>query len=157
LQRLWFRLLHVEAAVLADAPEMDGDEENGRQRQHDAVQHIEAQQRIGVHLVAAQQQEVNLAADQRNSRGQIGADGDGPERKLIPGQQIAGVAEQQRDDKEHNADDPVEFARCAIRAAIEDLEHVREDQEDHHCADQRCRFLRKSPDETTNCRSFMSA
>ena len=33
--------------------------------------------------------------------------------------------------KQHDADDPVEFARRAVCAAIEDLEHVREDQEDH--------------------------
>jgi hypothetical protein len=32
---------------------------------------------------------------------------------------------------EHDADDPVEFAGSAIRAPIEDFEHVREDQEDH--------------------------
>jgi len=55
------------AAVFAYAPEMDGDEENGSQRQNDAVQYIEAQQRIGVNLVAAQQQEVDLAPYQRTA------------------------------------------------------------------------------------------
>ena len=50
---------------------------------------------------------------------------------MIPGKQIAGVTQQKRDDKKNNANDPVEFARCAISATIEDLEHVREDQEYH--------------------------
>ena len=48
---------------------MDGDEENSRQRKNDAVQHIEAQQGIGVDLVAAQQQEVDLAPHEWHGRG----------------------------------------------------------------------------------------
>jgi hypothetical protein len=95
------------------------------------VQYIKTQQRVGVHLVSAQQQKVNLAADQRNCGGQVGADGDGPECKLVPGQQVTRVAEQQRDQKEHYADHPVELARSSVRTAIEDFKHVREDQEDH--------------------------
>src|SRR5208337_294726 len=42
-----------------------------------------------------------------------------------------GVAEQQGDQKEHYADHPVELAWSSVRTAIENLEHVREDKEDH--------------------------
>ena len=41
---------------------MDGDEQRRRQRQGDAVQHVEAQQRVFADEAAAQQQEAGIAA-----------------------------------------------------------------------------------------------
>ena len=96
----------VKAAILANAPEMNRDKQNRDQRQNHAVQHVEAQQRIGIHLVAAQHQEVNLVADDRHGGRDIRTDRDRPERQLIPGQQIAGVAEQQRDQKQDRLRSP---------------------------------------------------
>src|SRR5664279_256179 len=95
------------------------------------MQNIEAQQSICVYLVATQQQEVDLVAHQRDSGRKIGPNRDGPECQLVPGKQVAGVAEQEGHDQQQNADDPVELARLTVRTAIEDLEHVGEDEEDH--------------------------
>jgi hypothetical protein len=58
---------------------MYGDKQNCRQGQYHAVEHIEAQQCVGVDLVATQQQKVNLAADERDRGRKVGPDGDGPE------------------------------------------------------------------------------
>ncbi len=45
---------------------MDGHKEHRRQRKNHAVQHIETQQRVGIDRIAAEQQEVNLLAHDRN-------------------------------------------------------------------------------------------
>ena len=110
---------------------MDCNEEHGGERQDDAVEHIEAQQGVGVDLIPSEEQEVNLAADEGNRGGDVGANGDGPVGELIPGEQVAGVAEEQGDEEQDDADDPVELAWSAVGSAIEDFEHVREDEEDH--------------------------
>ena len=101
------------------------------QRQNHAVQHVKTQQRVGVHGIAAQHQEAHLRAQHRHRRHDIRAHRDRPECQLIPRQQVAGVAEKQRHHQQHYADHPVEFARRAVRSAVEHLEHVREHQQHH--------------------------
>ena len=46
-----------EAAILANAPEVDGDQQRQHRRQHRHVQHVEAQQRLLPDGGVAQQQE----------------------------------------------------------------------------------------------------
>src|SRR5208337_4412563 len=58
----------VQAAVFADSPEVNRDEEHRGQRKNHAVQHVEAQQCIGVDGASSEQQEVNLVADYRHGR-----------------------------------------------------------------------------------------
>ena len=121
----------VNAAVLANPPEVNRDKRDGRQRQDHAVQHVKSQQGVGVHSVAAEHQKANFGAEHRHRRAHVRAHRDRPERQLIPGQQVAGVAEQQGEEQQHHADHPVEFARRTIRSAVEHAEHVREHQEHH--------------------------
>ena len=64
------------------------------------MQNVEAQQRVGVHLVPAQQQKAHVLAQQRHGRGDVAADGNRPVRQLVPGQQIPGVAQQQREQQQ---------------------------------------------------------
>ncbi len=95
------------------------------------MQHVEAKQGIGIHEVPAEHEESNLAANHRHRGSNVRSDRDGPERQLIPGQQVSGIAEQQRDQQKNDANHPVELARRPIRSAVEHTEHVREDQEHH--------------------------
>src|SRR5262245_52971486 len=52
----------ADAAVLAHAPEVDGDEQGRRQRHGHAVEHVEAQERVARDEPAAQEQEASVAA-----------------------------------------------------------------------------------------------
>src|SRR5262245_53746722 len=52
----------ADAAVLADAPEMDRDQESRRQWNGDAMQHVEAQERVAANKTAAQKGEAGVAS-----------------------------------------------------------------------------------------------
>src|SRR5262249_13085731 len=89
----------ANAAVLAHAPEMDGDEDGDGQRNGDAVQHVKAQQRLAADKASAQQDEARigagmderdiphfqergsrpLVAKERRGAGHVTADCDGPD------------------------------------------------------------------------------
>src|SRR5260370_25290083 len=51
----------ANAAVLAHAPEMHGDEQGRRQGDGDAVQYIKAQQRVAAHKASAQENKARIA------------------------------------------------------------------------------------------------
>src|SRR5712692_11204687 len=119
-----------DAAVLAHAPEVDGHEDAGHERDAHAVEHVEAQERaladeapaeegearVGPrvhHLHVAQSQELRAGAlvpEHRRSAGHVRADGDGPDRELVPRQQVPGEGEEQGQHEEDDADVPVELA-----------------------------------------------
>ncbi len=73
----------------------------------------------------------SLVAEERRGAGHVGADRDGPDRELVPGQQVAGEGEQQREHQQDDADVPVELPRRLVGAGHEDAEHVQPDR-DHH-------------------------
>ena len=52
----------ADAAVLADAPEVDRDQQRHGKRNGDAMQHVKAQERRFADEAAAQQQEARIAA-----------------------------------------------------------------------------------------------
>ena len=56
----------------------------------------------------------SLMPHQRRRAGHIRAHGDRPDRELVPRKQIAGKAQQQRQDQEEHAHDPVEFPRRLV-------------------------------------------
>src|SRR6266508_1236172 len=86
------------AAVAADPPEVDGHENSGQQRQRDDVQGVEADERVGTDLVAAEDDELRLVAEVGCRARDAVADGDGPECKLVPRKQVTGEREHQRED-----------------------------------------------------------
>ena len=53
-----------QSAVLAHAPDVDGDHQARHRRQHDHVQHVKADQRLLPNHVAAEDQEFQLLADE---------------------------------------------------------------------------------------------
>ena len=54
-----------DAAILANPPEVDGHEDDGDEREHEDVEHVPAQQRLGTDLDAAEQHESDLVAEHR--------------------------------------------------------------------------------------------
>ena len=57
----------ADPAVLADAPEVDGDQHRHDHRDEDAVQHVEAQQRVLADERAGQQEEPRVASRRGSS------------------------------------------------------------------------------------------
>src|SRR5918994_347353 len=140
-----------DPAVLADAPEVHRHQDPGHERDADAVQDVEAQERSLAHEASAQQREARigagvdhlhaaqgqelragaLVAEQRRGAGHVRADGDGPDGELVPGQQVAREREQQREHQQDHAHVPVELAGRLVRAGHEHPEHV-QPHRDHH-------------------------
>jgi hypothetical protein len=85
----------------------------------------------------AEQELPNGFADDWNRSGNVGSDGDRPERQLIPWQQVAGETEKQRQNEQGDPEDPVEGTRRAkdlprlVGAGEKDPKHVEEDQRHH--------------------------
>src|SRR5262245_31647140 len=117
------------AAVLADAPEVDRHQEGRDERDPDAVEDVEAQERARANEASAEQAEARvvgrgheldvadleqvrggaLDSEQRRGGGHVRADRDGPDRQLVPRQQVSREREEQREDEQDHADDPVEL------------------------------------------------
>ena len=65
------------------------------------------------------------------SAGHVAADRNGPDGKLVPGQKVAGEAQEQRQDEQNNADAPVELPGRLITSGQKDPVHVQPDGDDH--------------------------
>ena len=121
------------------------------QRQADAVQHVESQQRAFADERAAEQREPRVVGrvnqrdvaqpqqrcagtfvtEERRRARHARTDGDRPDRELIPREEIAGERQQQRQHEHDDADRPVELARRLVRPGHEDAEHVQPHGDDH--------------------------
>ena len=108
-----------------------------RAGQHDHVQHVEANQRRLIDRASTEQQLAHRRPDERNRRGDVGADRHRPVRELIPRQQVAGERQQQRQEQHGDADHPVLLALLALPDAVlvgagqEHPHQVKEDRRDH--------------------------
>ena len=141
----------ADAAVLANTPEVRGNQDRNNDRDKDAVQHVEAQQRIRSDKSARQQSEArivprmdewhageldqggpgSLVADEWSCPGHVRAHRDGPHGQLVPGQQVARKRQQQCQNQQNDADAPVELARRLVAAGQEHAQHVQPDGDDH--------------------------
>jgi hypothetical protein len=83
-----------DAAVLADPPEVDREEDDRDERDEQHVQHVPAQQGLGTDLERRRAGRTDLVTEDRGVAHHVGADGDGPQRQLVPGQQVAGERQQ---------------------------------------------------------------
>ena len=79
----------------------------------------------------SEQHVVDRVPEHRRVTHHVRADGDRPERQLVPRQQVAGEREQQGERQQDDADHPVELARRLVGAVVEDARHVQEDREHH--------------------------
>src|SRR5208283_141275 len=120
-----------QAPVLLHTPEMHADQQDGHQRKNNYVEHIKAQQCVFAYDVAAQRHKSHLAAYDRHRGNNVGSYRHRPKCQLVPWQQVAGVAQKQRYKKQKNSDNPIEFMRRLISAAIKHMEHVPENEKHH--------------------------
>src|SRR5688500_2455217 len=140
-----------DAAVLADAPEVHGHEERRDERDPDAVEDVEPQERAGSDEANYEQRDAGvvrrgdeldvadleqagartLDPEERSGRGHVRSDRDRPDRELVPREEIPGEREQQGEHEQNDADDPVELAGRLVGAGHEDAEHVDPDGDDH--------------------------
>src|SRR5437879_8095455 len=95
------------------------------------MQHVETQQRVFSHDVPTKQQEAYLVANEWHRGNDVSANGHCPKGELVPRQKIARVAEEQRDQKKHDTNHPVELMRRFVAPAVEHVKHVPEHGEDH--------------------------
>ena len=80
---------------------------------------------------SAQQHKAHLRTDKGGIASDVRTHRDSPERKLIPGKQIAGEAGPQSHQQEKNAHHPVELAGWLVGAGVEDAQHM-QDGHQHH-------------------------
>ena len=88
------------------------------------------QGRLG-HVRAAAQQEEERRPDDRHRAGDLRAHGRRPVRALVPGQEVAGEPEPDRDHEHAAAHDPGQLARVLVGRLEEDPEHVQDQEHDH--------------------------
>src|SRR5262249_35317125 len=113
-------------SVAADPPEVHAQEDAGDERNEDAVQDVEAQQRVRADLAAAEEERARVvgvaqARDQLVSVALVSEGGGGAAHErshrlrrkgeLVPGQQVVGEGEEQRELEKELPDHPVELAR----------------------------------------------
>ena len=110
---------------------MDGDEEDENDREKDAVKDVEAEEGVLGDDVSSQEEKADLLADERRLPGHVRPDRDAPERELVPRKEVARVREKEGDEKEDDADHPVELARGTIGPVVEDPQHVEHRRKDH--------------------------
>ena len=94
---------------------------------------VEAREGRAADVVPRDDQACQPLADDRSARGLLRRDDDGPERVLIPAQELPGEGHGERRKKEERSGEPVRLAGELERAEEIDLGHVRKD-EDHHRA-----------------------
>src|SRR5438270_3587117 len=120
-----------DAAVLADAPEVDGHEDHDHERQHENVEHVPAQERLGAYLHPAQQCEADLLTEHGGVAHHVRPHRHGPQGQLVPRQQVAGEGEQQRQREQDDADDQVELPWGLVGDVVEDQGIVQEHRQHH--------------------------
>ena len=115
---------------------MHSHQDGRRERDEDAVQHVESKQGVGSDQRSSQEAESGIGArvyqrdtadlEQRGPRtliaqdgrrpGHVRADRNRPHGQLVPWQEIACKRQEQRQNEENDADAPVELARGLIAA-----------------------------------------
>ena len=100
-------------------------------RQDADVQAVEPGERLVAVVGAPDHDLLEVRADHRRTAHDVGRDLGRPVALLVPGEQVAGQAEAEREEQQGHAEPPVELAGPAIRAGPDDLEQV-QGQQHHH-------------------------
>ena len=103
--------------------------EQGRQDAH--VEAVEPGERSGCRIRPADDDLLEVRADDRRPPHDVGGDLRRPVALLVPGKQVAGQAEAQRHEQQGHAEPPVDLAGRAVGAGEQDLEQVQGQQDDH--------------------------
>ena len=116
---------HHEHQVKNEQADQDG----GQQQD---VQRVEATDDRGAGELAAEQQERDPRADQRDALDHAVDDAQTVARQQVVGKGVAGEALGHREDEQDEADHPVQLARFAESTGEEDAQHVHADAGDEH-------------------------
>src|SRR5688572_15633957 len=119
------------SAIAADTPEVYGHEYRSNQRQADDMQRVEANEGVRTDLEATAHDEDYGVTKDGGRAHHVRTDGDGPQRQLVPRQQIARKAEEQGKDEQNDAHHPVELTRRLVSARIEDAHHMQQYSQNH--------------------------
>ena len=132
-----------QAAVLPDPPEVQPHERRHQKGKEEDVQDIEPDQGVLPHGTGAEEEcllesaDVDVPGDPDGIRqlprrlGDVGADRHGPVGELVPGKQVSAERKAERQDKKHEAEQPVHLPGLPVGGGIEDPGHV-EQHGDHH-------------------------
>ena len=97
-------------SVSTEQGHVDRQAEHEQRRQEPDVQGVESGQRLVAEIAAADHDLLEVRADHRGSAHDVGHDLGRPVALLVPGEQVAGVAESDRDEQQRQAEPPVELA-----------------------------------------------
>src|SRR5712691_4637209 len=95
------------------------------------MSHIEADQGWLAHCRTTNHDLIHRVAQDGSIGCQVRTYRDSPYRDLIPGKQIAGETQKERDKEEPNTNYPVKFSRRLVRPMIKDADHMQCDRNDH--------------------------
>src|SRR5688572_14239059 len=114
------------SAIATDSPEVYGHEYRSNQRQADDVQRVEANESVRADLEATAHDEDHRVTEDGGRTHHVRTDGDGPQRQLVPGQQVAREAEEEGEDEQDDAYHPVELTRRLISTGVKDSHHMQQ-------------------------------
>src|SRR5260370_12534659 len=123
--------LYGQTTVLLNTPEMNSDEQERDERENHDVKHVETKQPVFSYHVSTKPPKANFVANEWHRRNDVSANGHRPKGELVPRQKITRVAQEQRDQKKHDTNYPVELMRWFVTPAVEHVKHVPEHGEDH--------------------------
>jgi len=108
-------------------------EDDHNQRQGEDVQQVEAQQTARADIRRTAQQQVDVLAHdlRRRGFGHAGADRHRPEGELVPGQQVAGKAQEEGGQQQDHAGRPGKLARPLVAAGDVRAQHMQHHRHDH--------------------------
>ena len=110
---------HAHALPL-DEEQVEAEERRRDRRQDRDVEPVEAREGRARHVGAAAQDAREQVTDDRDLRRHVGADLRREVGERVPGQQVAGEAESERQEEQQGARDPGQLARRAVRLQEED-------------------------------------
>ena len=110
---------------------MSADEGEDRRRQQEDVRNEEARNRQRAEIVAAAYELLQPRADHRHLGEDVGADGGGEVRLLIPRQQVTGERHAEHQREEHAAGQPQQLSIALVGAKQDRLADVQQQHDDH--------------------------
>ena len=113
-----------DAAVFANSPKVNRQENDEDKGKHQNVQDVPAQQCFRANLLASQKNKPHLVSEHWRKAHHVGTHRYRPQGQLIPWKEVPGKRQQKGEFEEHDSDHPVEFARCFVSPVVKDPGHM---------------------------------
>ncbi len=118
-------------AVLPEESDVRDHERDERKREEPDVERVKAGEREAPELGPALDDLLHPRADPRHRPGDVHLHSPRPVPFLVPGQEVSGDGEAERQPEEREPEEPVHLARALVCAEDRDLDEVRPEQHDH--------------------------